>query len=361
MTVQAAVLEAQSVMEIREIADPEPVGDRPVLVRVGAVGLCGSDVARYLGKAYHYPLVLGHEFSAVVEESPADSQFRPGDRAVVYPLIPDQTDPMSQIGEYALSTGYDYFGSRRDGGLQERLYVPEANLLPIGNDFSLQDAAMVEPAAVALHGVLKFDIPANATALVIGGGPIGFFAAQWLRILGATRVIVADIDQRKLDILAELGFETIDASGDTVAEVQKATAGRGVDCAVESSGLPLTLLQTIESVAPFGQVLLLGDVGKPITLEPTLFSSILRREVTLLGTWNSKITPAENSEWAMVVAKMRSGDLATGPLVSHVVTLDEAPEIFAEVADRTTWYSKVLFAIADEARLERGDPQKEAV
>ncbi len=350
---KAMVLESQGHLTYKDVAEPERVGSRPVLVRIAAVGVCGSDLLRYAkGTAYHYPLILGHEFSAVVEEAPADSTFGRGDRVVVFPLIPDLRDPFAQVGEYAVSSGYDYFGSRRDGAFAERLWVPEGNLLLIPPEVSLIYAAAVEPAAVSLHAMLKFKLPANASALVIGGGPIGAFAAQWLRILGCSRVFVADIDQRKLDILQGLGFEIIEAAKkDTVRAIKELTGGRGVDCAVEASGLPVTMIQTIETAAVFGQVMLLGDHHHDVPLSGPLISSMLRRELTVYGTWNSKITPAGKSEWDMVLSHMQH-DFQVGPLISHTPTLDEGPQVFADMAARRIWTNKVIFVVSEEARAE---------
>ncbi|MBL1113153.1 galactitol-1-phosphate 5-dehydrogenase [Streptomyces sp. 110] len=350
---KAAVLQSEGVLTLTDIPAPAPVGDRSVLVRVGGVGVCGSDVLRFgRGKAYHYPLVLGHEFSAVVEEAPEGSRFRPGDRAAVFPLLPDPADPMTQIGEYAVGSGYDYYGSRRDGAMAEFLQVPEANLVPVARDVPLVHAAMVEPAAVALHAMLKFQLPAHATALVIGAGPIGALAAQWLRILGASEVYVADVDERKRAVMAGLGFPVIDASaGDTVDTVRELTGGRGVDCAVEASGLPATLVQAITAAAPLGQVTLLGDISGDLTLPRALVSSILRRELRVYGTWNSRITPAGRSEWDMVVHHL-GRDLKVAPLISHTPSLEEAPAMFADMLERRTWYNKVVFAVADQAQAE---------
>ena len=304
--------------------DPEPFGERPVLVRVGAVGVCGSDLLRFgKGTAYHYPLVLGHEFSAVVEQPPAGSRFAPGDRVAVFPLLANPDDPLTEIGEPALGTGYDYFGSRRDGGMSELLYVPERNLIPVPASMPLLHAAMVEPAAVALHAVLKLQVPANGSALVIGAGPIGALAAQWLRILGWTRVLVADIDPAKRRVMSDLGFETIDAAGDTVRQALLLT-GTGVDAAVEASGLPATLLQALEATAPRGQVLILGDLKGDVTIPRALVSSLIRRELTVLGTWNSKIAPAGRSEWDMVIANIAAGRLQVAPLISHALPLAAA-------------------------------------
>lgn len=349
---KAAVLESDGVLTYTDVPRPAPVGDRSVLVRVGGVGVCGSDVLRFgRGKAYHYPLVLGHEFSAVVEEAPAGSRFVQGDRAAVFPLLPDPADPMAQIGEYSVSSGYDYYGSRRDGAMAELLHVPEANLVRVPKETPLVHAAVVEPAAVALHAMLKFQLPAHACALVIGAGPIGALAAQWLRILGVSEVYVADVDARKREVMAGLGFPVVDATGDTVEAVRELTGGRGVDCAVEASGLPATLLQAVTAAAPLGQVALLGDLSGDLTLPRSLVSSVLRRELRIYGTWNSKITPVGRSEWDMVVRHL-GRDLQVAPLISHTPSLEEAPQVFANLLNRRTWYSKVVFAVSEEARAE---------
>lgn len=359
---KAMVLESPGKLTYTDVPEPQQVGERPVLVRVGAVGVCGSDILRFAkDKAYHYPLVLGHEFSAVVEEAPAGSRFKRGDYAAVFPLIPNLRDPLARIGEYSVSSGYDYFGSRRDGAFAERLWVPEDNLIPVPAGVPLLFAAAVEPAAVALHAMLKVRIPADATALVIGGGPIGAFAAQWLRILGCSRVFAADIDARKQVVLRELGFEVIDARQEnTVDAIMARTGGRGVDCAVEASGLPMTFLQTIQAAAPFGQVVLLGDLSGDVTMPAALVSSILRRELTLYGTWNSKITPPGKSEWDMVIHHIHKGTLQVGPLISHTPALSAGPQMFADMATRAVWYNKVIFAIADEAKAEAAQMQMDA-
>ena len=352
---KAVVLDAPGVLRHGEVPEPQPFGARPVLVRVGAVGVCGSDLLRVgHGTAYHYPLVLGHEFSAVVEQVPAGSRLRPGDRVAVFPLLPNPADPLTEIGEPALGSGYDYFGSRRDGGLQERLWVPERNLIAVPATMPLLHAAMVEPAAVALHAVRKLAVPAAGSALVIGAGPIGALAAQWLRLLGWSRVLVADVDPRKRELMSDLGFETIDAGDPTAGTVAQVLArtGRGVDAAVEASGLPATLLQTIEAPAPRGQVLILGDLKGDVTIPRTLISSLIRRELTVYGTWNSTIAPAGRSEWDMVVDAVASGRIAVEPLISHAAPLEQAPELFAELLGRRQWSNKVLFAVGAEARAE---------
>ena len=169
-TVHAAVLTGPHQVEWRAVPEPERVGPRPVKVRVGAVGMCGSDVLRFAhGTAYHYPLVLGHEFAGVVEEAPDDSSYSPGDKVAVFPLLARDDDPLTQVGEPALSEGYDYFGSRRDGGMSEVLWVPEANLVPVPAHVPLVHAAVVEPAAVSLQALRAM----TAVRLTVERGALG--------------------------------------------------------------------------------------------------------------------------------------------------------------------------------------------
>lgn len=344
---KAAVVEAPNELRFLDVPEPEPFGERPVLVRVGGVGVCGSDLLRFAhGTAYHYPLVLGHEFAGVVEQVPAGSALVPGTKVAVFPLLPCSDDPYTQVGEWALSAGYDYFGSRRDGGMAELRWVPEANLVPVPAHVPLTHAAVVEPAAVALHAVHKLAVPAAGAALVIGAGPIGALAAQWLRILGWSRVLVADVDARKREIMAGLGFETVDAQAQ---DVVSAVEGVHLDATVEASGLPQTFLQCLAAAGPGGQVLVLGDLKGDVTIPRELVSSLIRRELVVLGTWNSKITPAGRSEWDRVVRHIADGSLQVAPLISHTPPLAQAPAVLADMAARRIWSNKVVFTVGEAA------------
>lgn len=350
---KAAVLEAKGVLNYKDVPAPEKLGATSTLVRMGAVGVCGSDVLRFgVGKGYGFPLVLGHEMSGTVEETSPSGKFQKGEKVAIFPCLPKPQDPYTKIGEWALSEGYDYFGSRRDGGMQELLEVPEENLIKLPDDMPLVVGAMVEPAGVSLHAVRKVQLSANANVLVIGGGPIGNFAAQWLRYLGATKVFIADVDGKKLEIAKEVGLGAIDVSKIPINDQMHYSSNpRGYDVVVEATGLPVAVRQAITVSAPMGQVVLLGDLSADLELPKELVSQILRKELKLLGTWNAKIQPEFASEWDMVVNAVDKG-IQLAPLLSHVHSLSEAQNVFEGLYDRKHWYNKVSFAISEQAQQE---------
>jgi len=323
----------------------ENPGSDCVRVRVAACGICGSDLPRGFddGGAYHYPLVLGHEFSAVVDED--GPGFSKGDRVAVFPLLPKPGEPGYDTGDFAQTTNYDYFGSRRDGGMQQLLRVPVENLFPLPDHVNLVHAACTEPAAVALHGVRKLHIQAGDTGLVIGGGPIGNMTAQWLRIHGCARVLVADVDERKLILAEQMGFETVDSSkGDPVETVKNMTGGQGAQRVVEACGLPITFVQALACAATFGEVVMMGNLHGEFRLKEKAFSSILRRELTLHGTWNSKVVPRGTDDWSTVI-KYMDKELQIGPLLTDLPTLEEGPEIFSSIRNRSAYHNKVVFQV----------------
>ena len=344
---KALTLEENGKLIVEKRSMPARVTDDDILIRIAACGVCGSDIPRgFENGAYHHPLVMGHEFSGTVAEQKPGSDFHLDDRVVIFPLIPtDRTDKAYSTGDYAQCKEYDYFGSRRDGAFEEYLYVPEANLFKIPDHVNILHAAMTEPAAVALHGVRKLHIQAGDSALVIGGGPIGNITAQWLRIHGCDQVMVADIDERKLAIAADMGFAAINSrTSDLVTEVHRRTGGEGAQRVVEACGLPQTFLQAIQAVATFGEVVFMGNIHGEFAIGEKDFSNILRKELTIYGTWNSKVVPRGQDDWSTVLRYL-DRELIVAPLISDVVSLDEGPAVFDSIVHRKKFHNKVIFKL----------------
>ncbi len=350
---KALVLEADKQLRyVDNHAIPSAPDDRPAaLVRIAACGICGSDLPRaYGGKAYFYPLVMGHEFSGVIEEPVPGGKFRQGDRVAVFPLLPKnpETDPACLSGDYAQAAEYDYYGSRRDGAFSEYLRIPEWNLFAVPDSVDLLHASMTEPAAVALHGVRKLHIREGDDAVVFGAGPIGNMTAQWLRIHGCARVFIVDVESRKLALAAEMGFDPVNArDGDPVRQILDATGGRGVPRSIEACGLPLTFLQAVQVCGMFGEVVFLGNIAGEFRIGEKDFSNILRKELTIHGTWNSKVTPAGSNDWTTVLEHL-DRDLVVAPLITDKLPLSEGPAIFADLVDHTNYHNKVIFKIGPD-------------
>lgn len=318
-----------------------------VRVRIGFCGVCGSDLPRIFDKGtYSFPTVCGHEFAGIVEECGAGVEtFSPGDAVVVFPLLWCGRCPACEQGNYVQCGDYDYLGSRSDGAFAECVVAPKENLIRVPEGVTLEEAAMTEPAAVALHALRRIGTSlVGKTVAIFGAGAIGLMAAHWARIMGAAAVLLFDIVAAKLALAKRLGFQhAFDAKQDAVAVVNAHTAGKGVHVAVEAAGVPQTYRDALGSVRHGGSVVLLGNPIADVTLPATLISQLMRREVTLLGTWNSDYSTAGNDDdWRAVLQAMASGQLSLAPLITHKVPLADGIDMLHKMRDKREFYAKVL-------------------
>ena len=348
---KSLVLENNQNLVLHTDADiPKAIAENSILVKVAACGICGSDIKRgFDNGAYHYPLVMGHEFSAFVAEDASDGTFKRGDRVAVFPLVPTNiNEPAYQTGDYAQLKEYNYFGSRCDGAFAEYLRVPIKNLFRVPEHVDMVHASMTEPAAVALHGVRKMHITAGDFGVVIGAGPIGNMTAQWLKIHGCKDVAVIDIDEKKLKIAQDMGFIAINSlEKDAVEEVFKLTNNRGANRVVEACGLPQTFLQALNVASRNGEVVFMGNIIGEFKIGEKDFSSILRREITIYGTWNSKTVPTGNDDWSTVLNYM-DREFQVAPLISDIVTIEQGKEIFDSIVEKRKFHNKVIIQLTKE-------------
>jgi L-iditol 2-dehydrogenase/galactitol-1-phosphate 5-dehydrogenase len=353
---KAVVLVEDGKLSYTDVAVPERPGPGWALVRVAFSSVCSSDMHRAFGRgAYRYPLIMGHEFSGYVDEPAQPGQLPRGTAVTVFPLIPCRKCGPCQVGEYAQCMDYDYLGSRRDGAFAELVWAPEDCLVPVPAGVGMREAALTEPCAVALHGAEKLSVRAGTTAAVFGGGPIGNMAAQWIRLRGCHTVFVVDVEPDKLDLAADMGFTPVDARAvDPVQRIRELTAGVGADRVMEAVGLPRTFLQAVQCAARFGEVVFLGNIHGTLEIGEGDVSSILRRELVIRGTWNSRITPAGRSEWDAVLGSLGRGDAPAGAvagrinvdrLISHTPPLSDGVEVLRRMRDRAEPFSKVVFTL----------------
>ena len=317
-----------------------------VLLQIRACGICGSDIQRVWEKGtYTFPTIPGHEFSGLIVDA-ADEQNRPliGKKAAVFPLLPCMRCDACVIGEFAQCTDYNYFGSRCDGGLAEYISVPVWNLVLAPETLSFEEAAMAEPAAVALHALRRAGLGIGDSVAIFGAGPIGLMLASWARLMGAARAILIDIDARKLEFARGLGFEDLvnALSEDPVEAVMRLTNNRGSDCSIEGAGASAALEQCLGCTRMFGTVVAMGNPLREITLSQKAYWALLRKQLNLCGTWNSSYSEIPLNDWKTSIRYMAQGKLQLEPFITHRLTLEQCPAGLIMMRDRTEFFNKVM-------------------
>lgn len=309
---------------------PDP-GPGEALVQVTAVGLCGSDrhwlLDGGIGDAIlDAPLVLGHEFAGVV----ASGTLR-GRRVAVDPAVSCGTCEPCRTGAPNLCLRIRFAGhGRTDGGLRDYLAWPEASLFELPDDLDDAEAALIEPLAVAIHGVDLGRVESGQTAAVVGCGPIGLLVVALSRLAGASTIVATDPQRHRLDAAAALGAtRTIEARGsaDDGAAVLAATGGRGFDIVFEASGEAAAVECAVTAARPGGQVVLLGIPPD----DRTTFSASVARRKGLTLRLSRRSTP-DSFRRAIGLAGARSIDLAS--LVTLRVPLAQGSVAFDALVRR---------------------------
>lgn len=348
-TMKAAVLHAPGDLRVEQVPVPADLGAEEVLVKVMYCGICGSDLDRVLKTGtYHFPTILGHEFCGEVAAAPAGSAYKPGDRVVVAPILPCYTCDSCQQGNYGQCDNYSYLGSRTDGGFTEYVRAPQQNLIPYPMDLDMAHGALVEPAAVTLHGVLRAGIRAGDTVAVLGCGPIGLFAVRFAVLLGATRIIATDLEPEKLEKAGLLGATDLvnSGEGDAAEAIAALTAGKGVDVVLETAGVTVTQIQSVAICRNQGTVVYLGTAHRDISFPAAVFERIVRKELNLTGSWNSFSAPFPGREWRAVIDYIANGSLPMQEYISHTIPLSTLGAMLEQMASRSILYNKVIVDMA---------------
>lgn len=343
---KAVRLYAPRDIRLEEVAMPK-VEANEAMIKVMAVGVCGSDIPRANQYGAHVsPIILGHEFSGVITEAGNQiTKFKIGDRVTVPPLIPCCKCEWCKKGEYALCKDYDYYGSRRDGAMAEFIAVKENNLLKIPDNISYEDAATTDPCANALHGMARADFKKEDSICIFGAGPIGLFAVQYAKIKGAGKIIAIDVWDEKLELAKKVGADVVINSmkEDPVEAVKKATHGEGCDVVIDFSGAPAAQLACINSTAKLGSVVFLGISHKGLTLSDKEIDWIMRGQLNIRGSWNSFTDPFPGSDWTGSLELFEKYGMTAKDIISHRLPLDKAPEIFESIAKGNYFFSKIMF------------------
>ena len=337
---RAAVLHKPGDIRLEEVAKPVP-GPGEVLLRVAAVGVCGSDLPRMLIKGAHrMPIICGHEFSGHVDEiGPGVEGFQKGQLCTVPPMLPCGKCDQCATGDHSRCRDYDYFGSRRDGAYAEWVVVPVANLMKVPEGTDPRAAAMVDPASIALHAIWKAGgVRAGQRGAVIGCGPIGLFANQWMLLMGAREVVAIDVSPEKLAQAREAGAAHGFLAGEAIP------AGLLSDITVEAAGHPSSINAAIQLAAPGGHVVFIGIPVAEVPLTNKAFQHFLRQEVSLHGSWNSFGAPYPGKQWEVTLDNLARGKLKWEFMISHELGLEDLPGMFERLkSEKGLFFSKIMF------------------
>jgi alcohol dehydrogenase/L-iditol 2-dehydrogenase len=316
-------------VELRDLPVPA-IGDQDVLLQVGAVSICGSDLHQWRGShswPVNYPCVLGHEFGGTISQvGSLVARFKAGDRVVSETAaVIDESSPLSRTGLYNLDPSRRGFGYGVDGAMTEYVRVPARCLHRIPDSLSFEKAALTEPCCVAYNAVcVNGRVRPGDHVLVLGPGPIGLLCAKMAKLSGAGIVIVAGLpsDRLRLNAARASGADvTLDSGvGEYVAQLGDKL---GVDVAIDATGVSATLQIAMQAVRPAGQIIKVGWGPQPMqfSLDP-----MVQKNVTISGSFSHN-WPV----WERVIAMIVSGQIDLDPIISHVGRLPEWHDCFEKM------------------------------
>lgn len=323
---RAVVVADDRSLEPRELDEPEPAPGQ-ARVRVAACGICGSDLHMRHSPALPAGSVMGHELAGVVDavgEGVGGEWV--GRRVCVYPFRPLDRHDL----ESAMTTGIGM--GPLHGGYAEAVCVEESMLWRLPDELSLEAGALVEPLAVALHGLDVGEVGPEDPCAVVGAGPIGVMVALALRARGVERVVVVERGAPRRARIEALGVRAVGLDG--VHERVVELLGEAPRVVLECAGSPAAPQLAIELVAPSGVVVLLGVLEEPVQISQLL---LMLKEAQLRASFAYR--PRSFDE---AIALLAAGRVPAARLVTAQEPLERAAELFSALEDPATDHIKVL-------------------
>jgi 2-desacetyl-2-hydroxyethyl bacteriochlorophyllide A dehydrogenase len=318
---RAAVLHSPRRLRVEAVPEPDLASD-DVLVRVAAIGLCGTDYRIWSGdRPVRYPRVMGHEIvGRAVATGPAADQVTAGQRIAVEPNYSCRVCLLCREGNRNLCLGRVAIGIDVDGGFAEMVKVPARCCWPAPD--SVEDARLVlaEPLAVVVRAVARARPATGECGAVLGLGSLGLLALQVLKARGL-RVLAVGRTDRRLDLARTLGADAVaTTAGREHGRTARAFSGReGVDVVIETAGTAEAVEHAVDLARPGGRVVLTGLPHEPSSLS---FFPVVRREITLTGSM------IYQDEFPEAIRLLVTGAVRPEPLLTHRFPLDEIDEAF---------------------------------
>jgi 2-desacetyl-2-hydroxyethyl bacteriochlorophyllide A dehydrogenase len=270
-------------IEAEEVSLPV-ISDEEALLQVEACGFCGSDINIIAGThpRAQAPLTMGHELSGkIVDIKSADSRFSVGDRVTMYPLISCGSCYVCTHGNPHVCRQLRLFGFDVDGGMAEFVKLPVASLMKLPQNMSPEIGALIEPLAVAVHGVARANLDGVRVAAVLGAGPIGLLTALVAKERGIPDVVISDVLEARLDLARDLGLQAWKAGEEMRSAVMTLSDQNGADVLFECAGHPSSAREMTALVRSRGVIVNLGVFKKPVEVD---LQAVNFKEIEILGS-----------------------------------------------------------------------------
>ncbi len=306
------------------------------IVNVKACGICSSDIPRIFKKGtYHFPTIPGHELSGIVKYvNSAEHKNLIGMHVGVFPLIPCRKCPQCNQKKYEMCTNYDYIGSRRDGGFAEYVAVPIWNLITIPKEIPFELSAMLEPLAVAFHAI-KIAHPTAASKIgIIGNGAIGIAAGIIAKHITGANVTIVGRSENKKNLVTKLNLKhSIIDNTENIEDF---------DIVIEAVGSQSAIINSIDFTKRGGELVLMGNPVGDINLPQNYYWQILRKQLTIKGTWNSSYDGLNESDWTKAVDLMFDLKSELLSLITHRFSANNLMDALTMMIKKQEPYCKVM-------------------
>jgi len=324
---------------------PEPTAaPGEVVVAVKACGICGSDIHAYFGEhpLMKPPLVLGHEFSGVIDSiGNGVDGMHTGDRVTVEPLLVCGQCEKCLSGRYNVCEDLRVMGCHADGAFAEKFAVPADKIIPLPDDVSFAEGALVEPAAVAHHAACRAQLQGGEKILIFGAGPIGLFTLQMLKVYGAGEVACVDVSDYRLQLAQKLGADdTMNPSQDDMRRLKELRCeGKEFDLIVDCvGGSGKALDQALDIAAKGSRILAVGILEANVQMQ--YLTWIAEHELELIGSFTYV-----REDFEKTVLLMQKGRVSTEGIASHCFTLDKAVDAFKLVESPDENFIKAIITL----------------
>lgn len=312
-------------IEIRDVPVPK-ISSNEVMVKVKKAAVCGTDIHLYEWNDWcenvkaKNPMIIGHEFCGeVIEVGKLVNSIQKGDLVAAETHIPCGQCNMCRTGKQHICQNMKIIGVHTDGAFAEYIKIPEVCAWKLPDNTPTEIGAAYEPFGIAVHGVLKEKIT-GLSAVIIGAGPIGLFAANVASVSGASQVFVVDINNYRLNLAKKMGQDIITLNStqdDVVKEIREKTGGTGADVVIELSGSAAGTRTGFEVVGKGGRISLIGLHSQEVLLD--LVNNVIYKETTIYGITGREMF----NSWYLADSLIQSGRCNMKEVLTHEFSLDE--------------------------------------